>query len=204
MSENTAERTGFVDAVTGRPVLRHPRTGQLYVTKKGWPHFWGRSLDAVVVLVVAGSLIAVFNALVQSFALGSLSITLQTSFWAYAGIAVGIWFAVVFLYGMICGRTGTLGDLAAGMRGVRISDGTRAGAWLGGWRALCWSFAPLYIVLLILSLTEGSTSGGDGFTEKFTAIDLRSGLALGMPPVPDLAAAGAPSAAAPVSEGRHP
>ncbi|WFR84161.1 hypothetical protein [Arthrobacter sp. Y-9] len=188
MSGNTAERTGFVDAVTGRPVLRHPRTGQLYVTKKGWPHFWGRTLDAVAVLVVAGSLIAVFNALVQSYALGSLSITFQTSFWAYAGAAAAIWFLVVFLYGMVCGRVGGLGDLAAGMRGVRISDGRRAGAWLGGWRTLCWSFAPLWVVLLILSLTEGGTSGGDGYTAKFTAIDLRSGLALGMPPVPDPAA----------------
>ncbi|MFG3709048.1 hypothetical protein ACGF7U_30575 [Micromonospora sp. NPDC047670] len=56
MSRSTAPSpTGLIDAATGLPVRRHPGTGAHYVRKAGWPHFWGRTLDALAVLVVAGS-----------------------------------------------------------------------------------------------------------------------------------------------------
>jgi hypothetical protein len=104
-----------------------------------------------------------------------------------------IWFLVVFAYGMIMGAAGSLGDAAAGMRSVRIADGTTSGAWLGGWRAVCWSFAPLYYVVAFASALSGG--GGDTFEAKFTAVDLRSGLAQGAAPVPDPQAAAAERAA---------
>jgi hypothetical protein len=73
------------------------------------------------------------------------------------------------------------------MRSVRNSNGQRSGAWLGGWRAFCWSFAPVYLVLSVAAIFSGN--GGDSFETTFTAIDLRSGLAQGQAPVPDKAAA---------------
>ncbi|WP_426301433.1 hypothetical protein [Arthrobacter sp. R-11] len=186
------QSTGLVDASNGLPVRRHTETGSYYVRKAGWPHFWGRVLDALVVLAVAGLLIVVFNSLVQNYALGSLSYTLASSTGAFYGVVAAIWFLVLFGYGMVCGAFGGLGDAASGMRGVRITDGTTSGAWLGGWRAVCWSFAPLYVVLTIAAAFSGS--GGDSFEAKFTAIDLRSGLARGQSPVPDPKAAAEASA----------
>lgn len=175
--------TGLVDALTGRRVRRHSETGTLFVPKGGWSHFWGRTLDAVVVVAIAGVLMGVLNSLVQNFALGSLSFALMSSTGLYAALLAGIWFLVLFGYGMICGTVGGVGDAASGMRGVRISDGTTAGALLGGWRAVCWSFAPLYMVMAIAVAFSGGN--GDSFEAKFIAIDLRSGLAKGMEPVPD-------------------
>lgn len=180
---STPSSTGLVDALNGRPVRRHTETGAFYVPKAGWPHFWGRTLDAIVVVTVAGILMGVLNSLVQNFALGSLSYSLMSSTGLYAIVLAAIWFLVLFVYGLICGTVGGVGDAASGMRGVRISDGTTAGALLGGWRAVCWSFAPLYMVMAIAVAVSGGN--GDSFEAKFTAVDLRSGLAKGMEPVPD-------------------
>lgn len=144
-AEGKGRPTGLVDAVTGRPVLAHAVKGHLYVAKPGWAHFRGRVLDAVVVTAVAGVLMALLNALVQNLALGELSYALFLGEGLFAAALVALWFLVVFLYGMAWGTWGSVGDAAAGMRSVRVSDGTAAGAWLGGWRAVCWSFLPLYV-----------------------------------------------------------
>ncbi|MEH1015704.1 RDD family protein [Micromonospora sp. CPCC 206060] len=188
MSRSTPpSTTGLIDAANGRPVRRHADTGVHYVRKAGWPHFWGRTLDALVVMVVAGVLMGAVNAANQDLALGRLSMAMFSSTGVYAAVMAAIWFVVVFAYGMVWGSVGSLGDAVCGMRSVRISNGKRSGAWLGGWRAFCWSFAPLYLVLSVAAIFNGS--GGDSFDTSFTAIDLRSGLAQGQAPVPDPAAA---------------
>ena len=102
--------------------------------KPGWAHFWGRSLDALVVMVAAGVLMAVLNSLVRNLAFGPLSFVLLDSTGLFAAALAAIWFVVLFAYGMVWGALGSVGDAAAGMRSVRISDGTTSGAWLGGWR----------------------------------------------------------------------
>lgn len=193
MSRSPNSSTGLVDAVTGSPVLAHTRTGKHYVRKPGWPHFWGRLLDGLVVLLAAGILMAVLNSLVQSLALGSLSLALLSSNGLFVATLAAIWFVVLFAYGMIMGSVGSLGDAAAGMRSVRIADGTTSGAWLGGWRTVCWSFAPLYFLLAFASALSGG--GGETFDAKFTAVDVRSGLAQGTPPVQDPQVAAADRAA---------
>jgi hypothetical protein len=194
VSRGPKSSTGLVDAVSGLPVLAHTGTGEHYVRKAGWPHFWGRALDGVVVLLVAGVLMALLNSLVQNLALGQLSLALLSSNGLFLAVLATIWFLVLFAYGMIMGTVGSLGDAAAGMRSVRIADGTTSGAWLGGWRAVCWSFAPLYFVLVFASALTGG--GGDTFDAKFTAVDLRSGISQGAAPVRDPEAVAAEQAAA--------
>ncbi len=169
-AEGKGRPTGLVDAVTGRPVLAHAVNGHLYVAKPGWAHFRGRVLDAVVVTAVAGVLMALLNALVQNLALGELSYALFMSEGLFAAALVTLWFLVVFLYGMAWGTWGSVGDAAAGMCSVRVSDGTAAGAWLGGWRAVCWSFVPLYVVMIVLAAFDGTSAGGD-FDSRFVAAD---------------------------------
>jgi hypothetical protein len=149
----------------------------------GWPHFRGRCLDASVVILIAATLMAVLNSLVQNLALGPLSLALLSSDGLFLAVLAAIWFLILFAYGMVTGTVGSPGDAAVGMRSVRITDGTTSGAWLGGWRAVCWSFAPLYLLLAFASALGGG--GGDTFDEKFTAIDLRSGIAQGAAPVRD-------------------
>ncbi|MFI6822771.1 hypothetical protein ACIBJE_17720 [Micromonospora sp. NPDC050187] len=175
--------TGLVDVATGRPVRRHPDTGVYYVRKAGWPHFWGRTLDALVVMVVAGVLMGAVHTANQDFALGRLGTAMSASTGTYVAVMAAIWFVVVVAYGMVWGSVGSLGDAASGMRSVRISNGARSGAWRGGWRAFWWSFAPFYLLVSIAAMFEGS--GGDSFDSTYTAIDLRSGLARGRAPVPD-------------------
>ncbi|BCL18138.1 RDD family protein [Micromonospora sagamiensis] len=179
--------TGLVDVTNGRPVRRHPETGAYYVAKAGWPHFWGRTLDALVVMVVAGVLMGVVHVAQQDLALGQLSIAMSSSTGVYVAVLAAVWFVVLFAYGMVWGSVGSIGDVASGMRSVRIANGRRSGAWRGGWRAFCWSFAPLYLVLVVAAAFEGS--GGDSFDTRYVAIDLRSGLARGWAPVPDPRAA---------------
>ncbi|MEU4644697.1 hypothetical protein [Micromonospora sp. NPDC023814] len=187
MSRSTPpSTTGLIDAVNGLPVRRHTDTGAYYVRKAGWPHFWGRTLDALVVMVVAGVLMGAVNAANQDLVLGQLSTAMFASTGVYVAVMAAIWFVVVFAYGMVWGSVGSLGDAASGMRSVRTSNGEGFGAWLGGWRAFCWSFAPLYLVVSVAAVFSGS--GGDSFETEFTAIDLRSGLAQGQAPVPDATA----------------
>lgn len=194
MSPSTKSSTGLVDAQNGLPVFAHTKTGQHYVRKAGGPHFWGRALDALVVICAAGILMALLNALVQNLSLGSLSLALLSSNGLFIAALAGIWFLVLFAYGMIMGAVGSLGDAAAGMRAVRIADGTTSGVWLGGWRTVCWSFAPLYYVVAFASALSGG--GGDTFDAKFTAVDLRSGVARGAAPISDPQTAAAERAAA--------
>jgi hypothetical protein len=183
MNKQKPSPTGLIDPVNGLPVRRHTASGGYYVAKPGWAHFWGRSLDALVVIVAAGVLMAVLNSLVQNLALGPLSFALLDSTGLFAAALAAVWFAVLFAYGMVWGSVGSIGDAAAGMRSVRISDGTTSGAWLGGWRAVCWSFAPLYLVMAIAVAFSGG--GGDSFSANFVSIDRRSGVAGGGAPVPD-------------------
>ncbi|SCL26925.1 RDD family protein [Micromonospora pallida] len=202
MSRSTPPATtGLLDAGNGRPIRRHPETGAYYVRKAGWPHFWGRTLDALVVMALAGILMGVVDVARQHSALGGLSTAMAVNTGVHAGVMAGIWFGVLFAYGMVWGSVGSLGDAAAGMRSVRISNGRRSGAWRGGWRAVCWSFAPLYLVLSIAAALSGS--GGDSVDSSYTAIDLRSGLARGRAPVPDPAAAAHPTGAAPATPSRR-
>jgi hypothetical protein len=190
MSRSTPpSTTGLIDAANGLPVRRHADTGAYYVRKAGWPHFWGRTLDALVVMVVAGALMGAVDAANRDLALGRLSMAMLADTAVYVAVMAAIWFVVVFAYGMVCGSIGSLGDAAAGMRSVRISDGGRVGAWRGGRRAFWWSFAPLYLVLSFAAIFSGS--GGDSFESRFTAVDLRCGLARGRAPVPDATAAAA-------------
>lgn len=184
MNKQRPSTTGLVDPANGLPVRRHPGSGEYYAPKPGWTHFWGRSLDALVVMAVAGVLMVVLNTLVQNLALGPLSFALLDSTGLFAAMLAAIWFVVLFAYGMLWGSFGSVGDAAAGMRSVRISDGTTSGAWLGGWRAVCWSFAPLYLVMAIASAFSGG-GGGDSFSANFISIDRRSGVAGGAAPVPD-------------------
>ncbi|WP_346927445.1 hypothetical protein [uncultured Arthrobacter sp.] len=183
MNKQKPSPTGLIDPVNGLPVRRHTASGGYYVPKPGWAHFWGRSLDALVVIVAAGVLMAVLNSLVQNLALGPLSFALLDSTGLFAAALAAVWFTVLFAYGMVWGSLGSVGDAAAGMRSVRISDGTTSGAWLGGWRAICWSFAPLYLVMAIAVAFSGG--GGDSFSANFVSIDRRSGVAGGDAPVPD-------------------
>ena len=183
MNKQKPSPTGLIDPVNGLPVRRHTASGGYYVPMPGWAHFWGRSLDALVVIVAAGVLMAVLNSLVQNLALGPLSFALLDSTGLFAAALAAVWFAVLFAYGMVWGSLGSVGDAAAGMRSVRISDGTTSGAWLGGWRAVCWSFAPLYLVMAIAVAFSGG--GGDSFSANFVSIDRRSGVAGGDAPVPD-------------------
>jgi len=183
MNKQKPSPTGLIDPVNGLPVRRHTASGAFYVPKPGWAHFWGRSLDALVVMVAAGVLMAVLNSLVQNLALGPLSFALLDSTGLFAAALAAIWFVVLFAYGMVWGSLGGVGDAAAGMRSVRISDGTTSGPWVGGWRAVCWSFAPLYLVMAIAVAVSGG--GGDSFSANFVSIDRRSGVAGGAAPVPD-------------------
>lgn len=183
--------TGLVDAVTGRPVRRHPDTGEYFVKASGSAHFWGRALDALVFLV-GYVVLAVIAVMVRESMMNSGSMLgFNDGFWLT--LYVVLWFVGLFVYGMIWGTTGSVGDAAAGMRSVRIKNGTTAGAWLGGWRAICWSFFPFFVVMVIASALGGG--GGDTWDPKFAAVDRRSGLAQGQPPVPDPKAVAAQQAA---------
>lgn len=193
MSKQKPFPTGLVDPVNGLPVRRHTASGAFYVPKSGWAHFRGRSLDALAVMLAAGVLMAMLNSLVQNLALGPLSFALLHSTGLFAAALAAIWFGVLFAYGMVWGSWGGVGDVAAGMRSVRISNGTTSGAWLGGWRAVCWSFAPIYLVMAIAAAFSGG--GGDSFSADFVSIDRRSGVAGGAAPVPDPTVAAAKQAA---------
>lgn len=88
------------------------------------------------------------------------------------------WFPALYDYGMIWGTWGLFGDRAARMRSVRITDGTVSGPWIGGWRAILWSFFPVYLVFIIASLFEG----GVDHTPGYVPLDLDSGVAKGQAP----------------------
>ena len=186
MSNSTSQTaTGLVDAANGRQVRRHTESGALYVKASGAAHFWGRVLDALV-FVAGYCVIAVVVAVARNAMMNSGSLlAFNDGFWL--ALYVVLWFVGLFVYGMIWGTAGSVGDAAAGMRSVRIKNGTTAGAWLGGWRAVCWSFFPFYLFMMIASALSGGS--GDTWDPKFVAIDRRSGLAQGQQPIADSKAA---------------
>lgn len=184
--------TGLLDPVNGRPVRRHPETGAYFVKASGSAHFWGRVLDAVVFLVGYVILAAIVAVVRESMMNSGSALGYNDGLWlTLYGV---LWFVGLWVYGMIWGTVGSVGDAAAGMRSVRIKNGTTAGAWLGGWRAICWSFFPFFVVMLIASAVSGG--GDDTWDPKFAAIDRRSGIAHGQAPVPDPKVTAAEQAAA--------
>lgn len=198
--------TGLVDPLNGRPVRRHPDTGAYFVKASGAAHFWGRVLDAVVFLVGYVILAVIAAVLRESMMNSGSALGYNDGFWlALYGV---LWFVGLYIYGMIWGTAGSVGDAAAGMRSVRIKNGTTAGAWLGGWRAICWSFFPFFVVMVIAAALSGG--GDDTWDPKFAAIDRRSGIAKGQQPLPDPKAVAAEQAAAaqqqnlPNLYGQHP
>ncbi|MFJ4263572.1 hypothetical protein ACIPYU_14115 [Paenarthrobacter nicotinovorans] len=184
--------TGMVDPLNGRPVRRHPDTGAYFVKASGAAHFWGRVLDALVFLVGYVILAVIAAVLRESMMNSGSALGYNDGFWlALYGV---LWFVGLYIYGMFWGTSGSVGDAAAGMRSVRIKNGTTAGAWLGGWRAICWSFFPFFVVMVIASALSGG--GDDTWDPKFVAIDRRSGIAKGQRPIPDPKAVAAEQAAA--------
>lgn len=184
--------TGMVDPLNGRPVRRHPDTGAYFVKASGAAHFWGRVLDALVFLVGYVILAVIAAVLRESMMNSGSALGYNDGFWlAIYGV---LWFVGLYIYGMFWGTSGSVGDAAAGMRSVRIKNGTTAGAWLGGWRAICWSFFPFFVVMVIASALSGG--GDDTWDPKFVAIDRRSGIAKGQRPIPDPKAVAAEQAAA--------
>lgn len=173
--------TGLVDPLNGRAVRRHTHTGAYYVKASGAAHFWGRVLDAIVFLAGYAVLAVVLAVVRNSMMTSGSALAYNDGLWV--ALYVILWFVGLFVYGMIWGTAGSVGDAAAGMRSVRIKDGTTAGAWLGGWRAICWSFFPFFVVMVIASALSGGT--GDTWDPKFTAMDRRSGIAQGQQAVPD-------------------
>ena len=184
--------TGMVDPLTGRAVRRHPDTGAYFVKASGAAHFWGRVLDAVVFLVGYVILAAVAAVVRESMMDSGSTLGYNDGFWLT--LYVVLWFVGLFVYGMIWGTVGSAGDAAAGMRSVRIKNGTTAGAWLGGWRAICWSFFPFFVVMVIAAALSGG--GDDTWDPKFAAMDRRSGIAKGQQPVPHPQVVAAEQAAA--------
>ncbi|MDI2035099.1 RDD family protein [Paenarthrobacter nitroguajacolicus] len=184
--------TGMVDPLTGRAVRRHPDTGAYFVKASGGAHFWGRVLDAIVFLVGYVILAAIAAVVRESMMNSGSSLGYNDGLWLTLYIV--LWFVGLFIYGMIWGTAGSVGDAAAGMRSVRIKDGTTAGAWLGGWRAICWSFFPFFVVMVIAAALSGG--GDDTWDPKFAAMDRRSGIAKGQQPIPDPKAVAAEQAAA--------
>ncbi|KIA75186.1 RDD family protein [Paenarthrobacter nicotinovorans] len=183
--------TGMVDPLTGRAVRRHPDTGAYFVKASGAAHFWGRVLDAVVFLVGYIILAAIAAVVRESMMNNGSTLGFNDGFWLT--LYVVLWFVGLFIYGMIWGTVGSVGDAAAGMRSVRIKNGTTAGAWLGGWRAICWSFFPFFVVMVIAAALSGG--GDDTWDPKFAAMDRRSGIAKDQQPVPDPKAVAAEQAA---------
>jgi hypothetical protein len=170
-----------LDAVSGRPV-RQFTAGGYFVEVGGARHFWGRVLDGVVYLAAFVVLVllafAVRGAMRNSLSLMELG---YNDVFFYVLLSV-LWFLGLYGYGMVWGSVGTWGDRAAGMRSLKLADGTQAGAWRGGWRAVAWSFFPVFAVMAIVSALGGG--GDESFDSAYCAVDLRSGIAQGIPPRP--------------------
>lgn len=171
----------YLDAVSGRPVRQFSNGSGHFVEVGGARHFWGRGLDGVVCLAVFGVLASlaflVRGAMRNSLALMELGYN-DVFFYVLLGV---LWFLGLYGYGMVWGSAGSLGDHAAGMRSLKLADGSPAGAWRGGWRAIAWSFFPVFAVMAIMSALGGD--GGDSFDSSYRTVDLRSGIAQGIPPL---------------------
>lgn len=173
--------TRLVDATTGRPVRQFTMTGNFYVRTTGKRHFWGRILDGAVFLAAFGllSLLAIPVRWAMQNSSSMWELGYDNDFFIFM---MGLfWFPALYVYGMIWGTWGLFGDRAARMRSVRIKDGSRSGPWVGGWRAILWSFLPLYIVIVVASLFDGNAD----YTPSYVPLDLESGVAKGILPVED-------------------
>ncbi|MGP9501994.1 hypothetical protein ACT3TS_07245 [Specibacter sp. AOP5-B1-6] len=182
-NSNFAGPTRLADSLTGRPVRQYTVTGHYYVRATATRHFWGRILDSAVFLAafLLFSLLLVVVQVVMESSAALRDYAPEDSFFIVL-IALA-WFPALYIYGMIWGKWGLPGDRAAHMRSVRIKDGTISGPWIGGWRAILWSFFPFYVVILIASLFDGGSEHDPGYIP----FDLDSGIALGHPPVADAA-----------------
>jgi hypothetical protein len=170
------------------PINTHRATGKRYAAKPARPHSWARALDSAIVITAAVILMVTLRAQVANYALGTaLSEALLSNGMLMFAAMVGVWFVTIFLYGMVCGSpVGSIGDQSFGVRAVRITDGTRPGALLGGCRAVCWSTVPFVLIFWIVGLfTDGGNYSADlPFRDsRFVGEDTRSGLARGMEPV---------------------
>ncbi|MHA7304323.1 hypothetical protein ACX80E_03620 [Arthrobacter sp. TMN-49] len=172
--------TGLLDPLTGRPVRQFTKSGHYYVRAAATRHFWGRVLDGAVFLAAFSVLsllaVPVRKAMENSPSLWELAY--DDGFFIF--VLMLLWFPALYVYGMIWGKWGLFGDRAARMRSVRITDGTLSGPWIGGWRAVVWSFLPLYAAFMIASLFDG----GVEHTPGYIPLDLESGVAKGRAPVP--------------------
>jgi hypothetical protein len=179
----------LVDALTGMPIYAYPETGQRYAIKPSRPHRWARALDAAIVITAAVILMITLQSQAVNFTLGrEVSLALLSNGLLMFAAMTAVWFATIYLYGMICGSpVGGIGDQVFGVHGVRITDGTRSGALAGGWRAICWSLLPFALIFVIIGLFG---DGGYIFIDlpwrdsRYVGVDTRSGLAQGMEPVP--------------------
>ncbi|WP_020580423.1 hypothetical protein [Actinopolymorpha alba] len=180
--QNFEGPTRLIDASTGRPVRQYTMSGGYYVRASAARHFWGRVLDGVVFLAAFAVLCALVVVARKGMEnnIATLELAYNDGFF-YALFAV-LWFVGLFVYGMVWGTWGLLGERAARMRSVRITDGTTSGAWIGGWRAVAWSFIPLYVFFLVGSMFE--TTNVD-HSPGYIPLDLESGLGRGEPPVED-------------------
>lgn len=182
-NSNFAGPTRLADSLTGRPVRQYTVTGHYYVRATGTRHFWGRLLDGAVFLA-AFLLFSLLLVVVQVAMESSAALREFAPGDGFFLVLIALaWFPALYIYGMIWGRWGLFGDRAAHMRSVRIKDGTISGPWVGGWRAILWSFFPFYVVLLIASLFEGGSEHDPGYIP----FDLDSGIAVGHAPVTDAA-----------------
>ena len=169
-----APPTGLVDAETGQKVRAVASSGQQFAVAPPARVFWCRVLDTAAV----GALAAGIGTPVLIFM--GRSVATES---AMALAAAAVWFAVVFAYGMFSGSVGALGDHAGGFRAVRLDDGSRPGVWRGGWRAVLWSFAPLYGLITLAGIFSGSPAGD--WSESYSTRDLRAGIERGVPPIAD-------------------
>ncbi|MDJ0312192.1 hypothetical protein [Arthrobacter sp. H35-D1] len=170
--------TQLIDSGTNRPVRQYTMSGQYYVRATASRHFWGRVLDGVVFLAAfcVFSLLVVCTQLAMKNSPALWELAYEDSF--FMALVALAWFPALYVYGMIWGKWGLFGDKAAHMRSVRIKDGTISGAWIGGWRAVAWSFFPFYVVLLIVSVFDG----GMDHTPGYVPLGLDSGFAKGQAP----------------------
>lgn len=190
--------TRLIDASSRRPVRQYTMSGEYYVRASASRHFWGRVLDGVVFLAAYSVLcllvVAVRKAMENNLA--TLELAYNDAF--FYALFAGLWFVGLFVYGMVWGTSGLFGDRAAHMRSVRIQDGTTSGAWTGGWRAIAWSFIPLYIFLIVGSMFEVANVD---HSPGYIPLDLDSGLTQGKPPIEDPALLAKEEAQARVHDG---
>lgn len=169
----------LIDPLTGRPVAQFTATHHYYVRTTAARHFWGRTLDCGIFLAAFGLLsllVMIMGVILAPSSSDSVSDVLLL-------LLILLWFPSIYVYGMIWGAWGLVGDRAARMRSVRLKDGSLSGPWIGGWRAILWSFFPVYVFFMIASLLDG----GFDHRPRYIPLDLDSGVSQGHAPLVDAA-----------------